>query len=156
MSEKTFQPTDIKPHMVRAMYNWISENDTKTYITFVYDHNVSVDIPVPPAALVKQDITVLTSDVEGLSIRALDTITINTHPDAVLNFCETDDGYSFKCRFNGNVASCYVPFVNIVGISGQHTGLSHQIPYSVPGDTRVPVEPEAVAPKKPNHLSVVK
>jgi stringent starvation protein B len=129
--------TSNKPYMIRAVHEWILDNDCTPYIVFMADY---------PGVQVPQDF-----------IRD-GQITLNIAPTAVRDLSLGLDAVHFNARFNGMPTDIYGPIGAVVAIfakeNGQGMGFEVDTPPVPPigGDTdKGPDTP----PKRPS-LKVVK
>jgi len=88
--------TSSRPYLVRALYEWIIDNQCTPYILV---NSLS------PNVLVPQDFV----NPDG-------QVVLNISPTAVVNFSLDTDSLSFGARFGGVPTELYVPYAAIMGI----------------------------------------
>lgn len=88
--------TSSRPYLVRALYEWIIDNQCTPYILV---NSLS------PNVLVPQDFV----NPDG-------QVVLNISPSAVVNFSMDDDSLSFGARFGGVPTDLFVPYAAIMGI----------------------------------------
>ncbi|MCB1616066.1 MAG: ClpXP protease specificity-enhancing factor [Pseudomonadales bacterium] len=93
--------TSSKPYLIRALYDWILDNDCTPHIVV---NAMSTDVDVPPQ-FVKNG-----------------QIVLNVSPTAVVDWLINDDAISFNARFGGFPTDIYVPMHAIMGILTRETG----------------------------------
>lgn len=129
--------TTNKPYMIRAIHEWIVDNDCTPYIVFMADY---------PGVEVPQDFVR-----DG-------QITLNIAPSAVRDLELTNSEVRFNARFGGLPTDISGPIDSVMAIfakeNGQGMGFEVDLPPESPDDPE-PSTPEADAPKRPS-LKVVK
>ena len=90
-----------RPYMLRALYEWIVDNDCTPYI--LVDAN-DAGVVVPPGYC------------------ANGQIVLNTAPVAVRNFTMDNQAISFEARFSGAPFSLYVPISAVLAIYARENG----------------------------------
>ena len=90
-----------RPYMLRALYEWIVDNDCTPYILVDANH---AGVAVPP----------------GYS--ADGQIVLNTAPAAVRDFTMDNQAISFEARFSGAPFSLYVPITAVLAIYARENG----------------------------------
>lgn len=128
--------TTNKPYMIRAIHEWILDNDCTPYIVFMADY---------PGVSVPQDFVR-----DG-------QITLNIAPTAVRDLQLANDSVSFNARFGGVPTDILGPVDAVVAIfakeNGQGMGFEVDVPPEPPeGDDDAP---DSTPPKRPS-LKVVK
>lgn len=88
--------TSSRPYLVRALYEWIIDNQCTPYILV---NSLS------PNVLVPQDFV----NPDG-------QVVLNISPTAVVNFSMDEDSLSFGARFGGVPTDLFVPYAAIMGI----------------------------------------
>jgi stringent starvation protein B len=136
----TASMTSNRPYLLRAMYDWISDNGMTPYI-LVDAVAPGVDVP---AAAVKDGRVVL-----NVAARAVAKLDLGM------------DRVSFMARFSGVSRSVQAPMHAILAIYAHENGQGMMFPAEnqppQPSGTGVATEAAAGAPpKKGNHLRVVK
>lgn len=94
--------TSSRPYMIRALYEWIVDNNCKPYI--LVDAHAS-NVQVPQQYVNK----------EG-------QIVLNISPDAVLNLTIDNTGIFFNAKFGGIPTDISVPSHGILGIYARENG----------------------------------
>lgn len=129
--------TTNKPYMIRAIHEWIVDNDCTPYIVFMADY---------PGVEVPQDFVR-----DG-------QITLNIAPTAVRDLEMTNNEVRFNARFGGIPTDISGPIESVMAIfakeNGQGMGFEVDLPPQTPDDPEPP-SPETDAPKRPA-LKVVK
>lgn len=93
--------TSSRPYLVRALYEWILENDCTPYI-LVKASGEGVDVPDEHVK-------------DG-------QIILNISPAAVQNLLISNDSIAFDGRFAGIARPVFVPIENILGIYARENG----------------------------------
>lgn len=93
--------TSSRPYVVRALYEWILENDCTPYV-LVNAEEEGVDVP---AQYVKDG-----------------QIVLNISPAAVVDLVIGNDAMYFNGRFGGMPADIYVPMSAVIGIYARENG----------------------------------
>lgn len=140
MTAKSASMTSNRPYLIRAVHEWISDNDMTPYLL------VDAGVPgviVPPSA-VKDGRVVL--NVAARAVTQLQLGNVSIH---------------FMARFSGVSQSIEIPVAAVQAIYAQETGQGMMMPAEAPGtppavDHDAPASPEPEAPKKPSHLRVIK
>jgi stringent starvation protein B len=96
-----------KPYLVRALYEWILDNDTTPYI--LVDTN-SDEVLVPPG---------ITNDGK---------VVLNLAPAAIENLEMTNEHVSFSARFNGVAENIYCPITSLLAIYARENGVGMMFP----------------------------
>ncbi len=128
-----------KPYLVRALYEWILDNDTTPYI--LVDTN-SDEVLVPPG---------ITNDGK---------VVLNLAPAAIENLEMTNEHVSFSARFNGVAENIYCPITSLLAIYARENGEGMMFPAEESDDNaeQQPVDAESsdrAKPKGPT-LKVIK
>lgn len=125
--------TPLKPHLVRALHEWILDNGLTPYL--LVDANFEgVDVPV--------------------SFVSDDKIILNTHPDAVQNWFLEDDAISFSARFSGRSESLYIPINAVLAAYAKENGKGMMFDDRFEDD--VPPDPESPKPTVQTKAPVLK
>ncbi len=93
--------TSSRPYIMRALYEWILDNDCTPYI-LVNAEGDGVEVPLQ---YVKNG-----------------QIVLNISPTAVVNLLIANDSISFNGRFGGVPTDVYVPMGAILGIYAKENG----------------------------------
>ncbi len=124
-----------RPYIMRALYEWIVDNNFTPYV--LVDASVA-DVVVPPQ-FVKDN-----------------QIVLNISPDAVVDLCISNQAVAFNGRFGGVATDVFVPIAAVVGIyareNGQGMVFDPEEVVSPPDDT----PPGAGKPEKRPALKIVK
>jgi len=147
MTEDTFRMTSHRPYLLRALVEWINDNDLTPHIL--------VDAGMPgvqvPQSAVKDGRVVL-----------------NIAERAVVQLLIDNDGVSFSARFSGTSYPVHVPISAVLAVYARETGQGMALPDDIPGhepgpDDELPPDdsptpPDDVPPKPSGrpHLRVVK
>jgi stringent starvation protein B len=99
--------TSSKPYLVRALYEWILDNDTTPYILV----DVTSDQVMIPAGIANDGKLVL-----------------NLAPGAVENLEMTNQFLSFSARFNGIAEEIYCPMLSLLAIYARENGEGMMFP----------------------------
>lgn len=132
-----------RPYLLRAIYDWISDNGLTPYLLV---DAAAPGVQVPPSAI-KDGKVVL-----NIATRAVDALELgNRH-------------VRFLARFGGVSQAIHLPLPAIEAIYAQETGQGMMLPPDDPATTSADVEPEAdpasietmAPPKRGNHLRIIK
>ena len=99
--------TSSKPYLVRALYEWILDNDNTPYILV---DTASDQVLIPPG---------IANDGK---------VVLNLAPAAIQDLEMANDHVSFSARFNGVVEQIYVPVVSILAIYARENGEGMMFP----------------------------
>jgi len=99
--------TPSKPYLVRALYEWILDNDTTPYILV----DTSSDQVLIPAGIASDGKVVL-----------------NLSPAAIQNLEMTNEHISFSARFNGVAEDLYCPVSSLLAIYARENGEGMMFP----------------------------
>ncbi len=143
MTDDTPQMTSHRPYLVRALYEWISDNDMTPHLL--------VDASQPgvqvPSHTVKDGKVVL-----NIAARAVGALELG------------NDAVRFSARFGGVSQSVSVPIYSILAIYARETGQGMALPEDTSAATgdETPTPPsdpggsEPSPPKRGGHLRIVK
>ncbi len=128
--------TSLRPYLIRAIYEWIVDNDMTPYILVDAERD---DLVIPRQYV--QD----------------GRIVLNLRPDAVINLLMGNEELSFQARFGGTPMQVSIPIDAVLAIYARETGKGMIFDEETDGDT----PPQGPAPKpqeKPKRpaLKVVK
>lgn len=128
--------TSSRPYVMRALYEWILENDCTPYV-LVNAGEEGVDVP---AQYVKDG-----------------QIVLNISPAAVVDLVIGNDAMYFNGRFGGMPADIYVPMAGVIGIYARENGQGMVFEGEEATWPQPPADPSPPAPgdKRPS-LKVVK
>ncbi|GAA6133848.1 ClpXP protease specificity-enhancing factor [Oceaniserpentilla sp. 4NH20-0058] len=93
--------TPSRPYLMRALFEWVLDNDTTPYV--LVDANI-LGVQVPQE-YVKDG-----------------QIVLNVSPSAVQGLMINNDAMSFNARFAGVTQNVYVPIVAVLAIYAKETG----------------------------------
>ncbi len=99
--------TSSKPYLVRALYDWILDNDNTPYILVDTSHE---ELQIPPG---------ISSDGK---------VVLNLAPAAIQNLEMTNDYISFSARFNGVADQIFVPIGSLLAIYARENGEGMMFP----------------------------
>jgi len=125
--------TSSKPYLVRALYEWILDNDTTPYILV----NTSSDEVLIPSGISNDGKVVL-----------------NLAPAAIQNLEMTNEHVSFSARFNGVAENIYCPISSLMAIYARENGEGMMFP-AEESDADAAESSESSKPKGPT-LKVIK
>ena len=127
-----------KPYLVRALYEWILDNDTTPYILV----DTSIDQVLVPPGIANDGKVVL-----------------NLAPAAIENLEMTNEHVSFSARFNGVAENIYCPIMSLLAIYARENGEGMMFPVEESDDdTDQPDEDQSSDSTKPKGptLKVIK
>lgn len=101
MSEGEFAMSSSRPYLLRALLDWILDNNGTPHIV--------VDVSCPDVAVPQEHIR------DG-------QIVLNIHPGAVQHFELQNEYISFKARFQGQSRDIYVPMQAVSAIFARENG----------------------------------
>jgi stringent starvation protein B len=93
--------TSSKPYLLRALYEWILDND---FTPHIIADAASAEVDVPPQAI--QD----------------GRVVLNISPSATGNLLMENDAISFKARFSGVSRDIWLPMPAILAIYARENG----------------------------------
>ncbi|MCP4391065.1 MAG: ClpXP protease specificity-enhancing factor [Gammaproteobacteria bacterium] len=99
--------TSSKPYLVRALYQWILDNDTTPYILV---DTGSDQVLIPPG---------IANDGK---------VVLNLAPPAIENLDMTNEYVSFSARFNGVTEEIYCPIGSLIAIYARENGEGMMFP----------------------------
>ncbi len=99
--------TSSKPYLVRALYQWILDNDTTPYILV---DTGSDQVLIPPG---------IANDGK---------VVLNLAPQAIQNLEMTNEHISFSARFNGVAETIYCPINSLMAIYARENGEGMMFP----------------------------
>lgn len=134
MSSDTFEMTSSRPYLLRAVYEWIADNDlTPQIVVDAQQDRVQV-----PSAYVR----------EG-------KIVLNVSPTAVRGLELGNERVEFSARFDGTAFDVVVPVDAVLAIMARENGTGMSFP-EPRGDTPPPEPQRTPEPQRRPHLKVVK
>ncbi len=99
--------TSSKPYLVRALYQWILDNDTTPYILVSTSDN---QVLIPPG---------IANDGK---------VVLNLAPAAIQDLEMTNEHVSFSARFNGVAENIYCPISSLLAIYARENGEGMMFP----------------------------
>lgn len=103
--------TSAKPYLIRAIYEWIVDNEKTPY--------VSVDTTFPQVVVPEQYI-------------ANDGIILDIAPFSIKDLLVDNEAMSFKAQFNGIVHNIYIPIPAVVSIYASENNQGMTFPKEEP------------------------
>lgn len=135
MSDAAASMSSNRPYLIRAMYEWISDNGMTPYL-LVDAAQEGVEVP---GSAVKDGKVVL--NVAGRAVAQLEL---------------GNQWVSFKARFGGVSHSVLVPVSAVEAVYAHETGQGMMLPPDAESDAPTPEPPEQEPIKRAPHLRVVK
>ncbi len=126
--------TSSKPYLVRALYEWILDNDTTPYILV---DTSSDQVLIPPG---------IANDGK---------VVLNLAPQAIQNLEMTNDHVSFSARFNGVAEDIYCPIASLMAIYARENGEGMMFPTEEADTEADSDKPDDDKPRGPT-LKVIK
>ncbi len=99
--------TSSKPYLVRALYEWILDNETTPYILV---DTANEQVLIPPG---------IANDGK---------VVLNLAPQAIQNLEMNNDSISFSARFNGVAEDIYCPMAALMAIYARENGEGMMFP----------------------------
>lgn len=124
------ESTSTRPYLIRALYEWCTDNGFTPYVAVLVDETVQV-----PREYVKNG-----------------EIVLNISYDATSSLKLGNDFIEFKARFAGTAREIMVPVNRVIAIYARENGQGMAFPVPVPG---TPAEEAVTAASKPSPLSSV-
>ncbi|NNL99999.1 MAG: ClpXP protease specificity-enhancing factor [Gammaproteobacteria bacterium] len=126
--------TPARPYLLRAMHQWITDND---YTPYILVNTLGTDVAVPDRYVV-----------DG-------KIVLNVSYSAVRDLVMENDALHFSARFDGRSHDIYVPVSSVEAVYAKENGQG--MVFNDEDDGQPPDDggPEPDAPRRPT-LSVVK
>jgi stringent starvation protein B len=124
------ESTSTRPYLIRALYEWCTDNGFTPYVAVLVDETVQV-----PREYVKNG-----------------EIVLNISYDATSSLKLGNDFIEFKARFAGSAREIMVPVNRVIAIYARENGQGMAFPVPVPGGA--PAAEDAAA-SKPSPLSSV-
>jgi stringent starvation protein B len=127
--------TPSRPYIMRALYEWIVDNDCTPYVLV----DAAVTDVMVPQQFVKDS-----------------QIVLNISPGAVMDLNIANDAMAFNGRFGGVATDIYVPIAAVVGIYARENGqgMVFEPEESTPPPEEPP--PDPIKPKGGPALKIVK
>jgi len=126
--------TSSKPYLVRALYEWILDNDTTPYILV---DTSSEQVLIPPG---------IANDGK---------VVLNLAPPAIQHLEMTNEYLSFSARFNGVAEEIYCPMPSLMAIYARENGEGMMFPAEEADAETGPDKPSEDKPRGPT-LTVIK
>ena len=123
-----------KPYLLRALYEWILDNDTTPYILVDISND---DVAVPPG---------IANDGK---------VVLNLAPQAIQNLDMSNDHVSFSARFNGVAEDIFCPMSSLLAIYARENGEGMMFPPEDSDESDDSENPDAPKQKPPT-LKVIK
>jgi stringent starvation protein B len=120
------ESTSTRPYLIRALYDWCTDNGLTPYVAVLVDDSVQV-----PREYVKNG-----------------EIVLNISFDATSSLKLGNDFIEFKARFAGSAREIMVPVNRVIAIYARENGQGMAFPVPVPGSAEEP-------PTRPSPLSSV-
>ncbi|MDJ0827966.1 MAG: ClpXP protease specificity-enhancing factor [Rhodobacter sp.] len=99
--------TSSKPYLLRALYEWILDNESTPYILVDTSHE---EVAIPPG---------IASDGK---------VVLNLAPQAIQELEISNDSVSFSARFGGVPHDVYCPMTSLLAIYARETGEGMMFP----------------------------
>lgn len=132
--------TSSRPYLVRALLDWILDNDMTPHILV----NARVNKVQVPQQYVNED----------------GQVVLNISPSAIKNYRQDNESMSFTCRFQGVEQDVFVPTDAVLGIYSRETGqgMVFEDDYESVQDEDISesTPPSSTRPSGPPSLKVVK
>jgi len=127
------ESTSTRPYLIRALYEWCTDNGFTPYVAVLVDDSVQV-----PREYVKNG-----------------EIVLNISYDATSSLKLGNDFIEFKARFAGSAREIMVPVSRVIAIYARENGQGMAFPVPVPGAPAEDAAAAAAAAKAPSPLSSV-
>lgn len=125
--------TSTRPYLIRALYEWCTDNGLTPYVAVAVDDSVQV-----PREYVKNN-----------------EIVLNISFDATSSLKLGNDFIEFKARFAGSARDIMVPIGRVIAIYARENGQGMAFPLSGPGSSvAVPVAPATESASPPATLAL--
>lgn len=115
------EATSTRPYLVRALYEWCTDNGFTPYVAVMVDDSVQV-----PMEFVKNN-----------------EIVLNISFDATSSLQLTNDFIEFKARFSGSAREIMVPMTHVMAIYARETGQGMSFPMLSVGGAPAALRPVA-------------
>ena len=126
--------TSSKPYLIRALYEWILDNDATPYVLVDAQHE---GLLIPPG------------------IASEGKVVLNLAPQAIQNLEITNDEVTFSARFGGVSHDVYCPMASLLAIYARESGEGMMFPVEEGEQQTAAAEPEKDKPSGPT-LKVIK
>ena len=118
------ESTSTRPYLIRALYDWCTDNGLTPYVAVLVDDTVQV-----PREYVKNG-----------------EIVLNISFDATSSLKLGNDFIEFKARFAGSAREIMVPVSRVIAIYARENGQGMAFPMPVPGVVETGEPPKALSP----------
>ncbi len=115
--------TSTRPYLIRALYDWCTDNGLTPYVAVAVDETVQV-----PREYVKNN-----------------EIVLNISFDATSSLKLGNDFIEFKARFAGSAREIMVPIGRVIAIYARENGQGMAFPLGTPGSGAPPAADAALA-----------
>jgi stringent starvation protein B len=115
------ESTSTRPYLIRALYDWCTDNGLTPYVAVLVDETVQV-----PREYVKNG-----------------EIVLNISFDATSSLKLGNEFIEFKARFAGSAREIMVPVNRVIAIYARENGQGMAFPVSVPGGQAEDASPRA-------------
>ncbi|AGF48738.1 ClpXP protease specificity-enhancing factor [Candidatus Kinetoplastidibacterium galati] len=102
------QLNSTKPYLIRALYDWCTDNNYDPYILVKTDDDTKV-----PRSYVKNG-----------------EITLNISTEAIDKLQIKNNTITFQANFNNKIENIFVPIANVIAIYSPETGMGMEFPLS--------------------------
>ncbi|AFJ03349.1 Stringent starvation protein B [Methylophaga frappieri] len=131
--------TPQKPYLIRAIYDWLLDNQCTPYLLV----NTEIEGVVVPAAYIKDN-----------------RIVLNLAPDAIHQLQMDNEWISFSARFSGKAMELFIPTTAVQAIYGKENNEGMFFPEELqsppPSDPKPPSSPPPGTTSGKPQLKVVK
>jgi len=117
------ESTSTRPYLIRALYDWCTDNGLTPYVAVLVDDSVQV-----PREYVKNG-----------------EIVLNISFDATSSLKLGNEFIEFKARFAGTAREIMVPVNRVIAIYARENGQGMAFPVPVPGGTQDPAKPSPLS-----------
>jgi stringent starvation protein B len=117
------ESTSTRPYLIRALYDWCTDNGLTPYVAVLVDESVQV-----PREYVKNG-----------------EIVLNISFDATSSLKLGNDFIEFKARFAGSAREIMVPVSRVIAIYARENGQGMAFPVGVPGSAEEPQRPSPLS-----------
>ncbi|MDB5958354.1 ClpXP protease specificity-enhancing factor [Ramlibacter sp.] len=121
------ESTSTRPYLIRALYEWCTDNGFTPYVAVLVDESVQV-----PREYVKNG-----------------EIVLNISYDATSSLKLGNDFIEFKARFAGSAREIMVPVSRVIAIYARENGQGMAFPVPVPGGATTEEAPAGGKPSSP-------
>ncbi len=122
-----------QPYLIRAMYDWITDNGLTPYLLVNADYNDEVEVPQQFVEDGKIILNIKENAIQGLSL--------------------DNDWISFQARFSGNQFSVFIPTPAVLAIYAKENGKGM---FFKPEDFQKDIDQNNTAKPNPRNKTVLK